>query len=707
MQELDYKILESGGSVYHGSTILKSMQNNSTPLIDLLVREAIQNSNDAAIDINKEYYSVSFTTGKFDDSAFNSLFPENIRNELNSRAMCDDSNSSVLHNDFIEIRDTKTCGLSGGVTAKVKAKEKHGHFAKLIYDCGIEQEEETSGGSWGFGKSVYYRTSDVGIVIFYSRTKVNDKLESRLIVTLVENQKDVQSVLDKQNEYSAGKAWFGDKDPTPGRDEVLPIVDETRIAQILSMFKLPAFGEDITGTAVIIPYINKDKLLNTILPEDGEEADEEGTTVRLIDDDSRASYTWARDFEEYLRLCIQKWYAPKLQNIDLCLLGTKFLKAYVNGNLLRNDDLSSDYRFRMHPFFKAVQDLYTAAYAASRKKDFKPKKTSFCGIETKPVVVRNYCNDGEVIGHVAILKIKKEAIDQGGTNPYAFLRKFSPAERKKSVVLMYAREPGMIIDYVTSGDWISGISNEDADDHYLLAFFVPDTEKRMKNSANISSQFHGKRLGKYLKACEASDHMEWKDRDNMFLVERLKDNTRKVIKNVVTPQVTTTGVDETCKLAVGLGRVFSKHFIQGGRSRGNNSTDSSGRGKQHKDFVFMITSTRFLSEGEMAVAFETSIPNGLKSFIISICVEAGDKWLSPESWEKNVGITYPLAFSKNQTGDCDGNFSLVRVTDTKVQVTTTVFDEPLKGEVIMSAIDRTYHFKLVTSKEKGDKNDGK
>ena len=262
MSELHYKILESGGSIFHGSTILKSMQNDSVPPIDLLVREAIQNSNDAAIGIGEKYYSVSFNTGSFDACAFNSLFPENIRNELNSRD---------LHNNFIEIRDTKTCGLSGGMTAKIRSKEKHGHFAKLVYDCGIEQEEETSGGSWGFGKSVYYRTSAVGIVIFYSRTKVNEKLESRLIVTLVENERDAQSLLDKQNAYAAGKAWFGDKDSTPGSDEVLPIVDEARIAEVLSYFKLLPFGTDEAGTSVIIPYINKQELLSSILPKDTED----------------------------------------------------------------------------------------------------------------------------------------------------------------------------------------------------------------------------------------------------------------------------------------------------------------------------------------------------------------------------------------------------------------------------------------------------
>ena len=698
MSELHYKILESGGSIFHGSTILKSMQNDSVSPIDLLVREAIQNSNDAAIDIGEKYYSVSFHTGNLDAYAFNSLFPENIRNELNSRK---------LHNDFIEIRDTKTCGLSGGTTAKIKSKEKHGHFAKLVYDCGIEQEEETSGGSWGFGKSVYYRTSAVGIVIFYSRTKVNDKLESRLIVTLVENERDEQSLLDKQNAYAAGKAWFGDKDPISGSDEVLPIVDEARIAEILSFFNLAPFGTDESGTSVIIPYIDKQELLSSILPKDTEDADEDGNIGRLISADDRASYTWATDFEEYLRLCIQKWYAPKLQNADLVSINAKFLKASVNGIALRNDNLSADYKTHMRPFFKAVQELYTAAYAAASGYDnFSPKKSTFSGITTKPVVVRNYCDGGEKIGYVATLKVQKQIIDQGGTDPYAFLRKFTPAERKNSVILMYTREPGMVIDYMTSGDWVSGIPNEDSDDHYLLAFFVPSTEKTMKNENHILPKFRGGRLGKYLKACEVSDHMAWKDRDGMWLVERLKSSVQRTVKEVVAPQPPAPGTDDNCKLAISLGRTLLSNLSK--KSNRNSKTPAGEPGgKLYKDFVFRINGTRFVSEGEMAIAFESTIPSTLKSFVISINVEAENSWLSPEKWKKSIGITFPFTFSKHQAGDPQSRLALTSLSETQLQVTTDAFGELHQGEILISATDRKYRFKLVTLKETEDKNDGK
>ena len=46
---LDKKILELTQSVSYGSVTLKSLQNDNIPELDLLVREAIQNSSDASL----------------------------------------------------------------------------------------------------------------------------------------------------------------------------------------------------------------------------------------------------------------------------------------------------------------------------------------------------------------------------------------------------------------------------------------------------------------------------------------------------------------------------------------------------------------------------------------------------------------------------------------------------------------------------------
>ena len=58
------EIAEPGKMTQSGSSLLRLIQNNSTPLIDLLIRESIQNSLDAAKD-SVDYVNMEFKTGSF------------------------------------------------------------------------------------------------------------------------------------------------------------------------------------------------------------------------------------------------------------------------------------------------------------------------------------------------------------------------------------------------------------------------------------------------------------------------------------------------------------------------------------------------------------------------------------------------------------------------------------------------------------------
>ena len=68
---LDKKILELTQSVSYGSVTLKSLQNDNIPELDLLVREAIQNSSDASLKQDGDSFTVKFNTGFFNPAQFN------------------------------------------------------------------------------------------------------------------------------------------------------------------------------------------------------------------------------------------------------------------------------------------------------------------------------------------------------------------------------------------------------------------------------------------------------------------------------------------------------------------------------------------------------------------------------------------------------------------------------------------------------------
>ena len=218
----------------------------------------------------------------------------------------------------------------------------------MIYDTGKRQTQTGAGGNWGFGKSVYYRVG-IGIVIFYSRIKKDDGYESRLIVTMVEDEEKPDSFLRKLNSRSAGKAWWGIRDPND-KSELLPITDDDHdfIENVLDVFGLKPFKNHETGTSIIIPYINPQKLLDDIIPNEAE-----------IDEGVKQNFkaVYGSRIEDYLRLAIQKWYCPKIHNRklkDYCD-DKKWLLASVN-----NDPITKDV---LLPFFNLVQELYTTSIA--------------------------------------------------------------------------------------------------------------------------------------------------------------------------------------------------------------------------------------------------------------------------------------------------------------------------------------------------------
>lgn len=246
--------------VSYGSGALKALQNDNIPELDLLVREAIQNSSDAAINQPYNSCNINFTQGNFSPEAFNAMLPD-ICHILNRRYATETA-------DYLEIRDYKTSGLTGPILQKDLDPNDHGNYFKLVFDTGKEQTNSSAGeagGSWGYGKSVYYRVG-IGLVIFYTQIKEDDVMKSRLIISLIENETDDDAILKEVTKNAVGRAWWGKK-LNESDEEILPLTDETEIQKVLDVFSIKKFSPTQTGTSIIIPYIDKDRLLRGIFPD--------------------------------------------------------------------------------------------------------------------------------------------------------------------------------------------------------------------------------------------------------------------------------------------------------------------------------------------------------------------------------------------------------------------------------------------------------
>lgn len=319
------------GTAY-GSSSLKAAQNQSLPCMDLLVREAIQNSSDAALEVypGEKCVKIDFNTGNFVPHRFNALLSD-VSHFLDRDFPGEEAR-------FLEIRDSKTSGLTGPLCSE-EIEGDHGNYYKLIFDTGKKQTKEKSGGNWGYGKSAYF-LAGIGLVVFYSRIRNGEKgYESRLIVCCVEHEDDQRGILHRANPKTTGKAWWGrlkkKRSDTfiPGRvkNEILPLTDEKEIAEFLDIFGLAPFGDSETGTSIIIPYIDEEDLLKDVyVLHDAEKNSPEAKLKKKYRD------LYARSLDDYLFLAVQRWYAPKLDNRDLtpAFPGEKILNVSINGEPL-------------------------------------------------------------------------------------------------------------------------------------------------------------------------------------------------------------------------------------------------------------------------------------------------------------------------------------------------------------------------------------
>lgn len=613
---LDIKILKTDYSVSYGSVTLKSLQNDNVPELDLLVREAIQNSSDAALgETDADSYVVNFNTGVFKPAEFNSLVTD-LEDVLNQKFSTESA-------DFLEIRDTKTSGLTGPIRKKDIKKDDHGNFFKLIYDTGKQQTAATAGGNWGFGKSVYYRVG-IGMVIFYSRIKTDSGYENRMIFTLVEKEDaegNDEPLLNQIEPNSAGKAWWGIKD---GKD-LLPLTDMEKIQSVLDVFHIKPFKEKQTGTSIIIPYINTEALLNGIIPVEAE-----------IQDDVRDHFisAWTSTLPDYLTLCIQKWYAPKIHNRNLKkFCKNKWLHVSVQDKPIRKQDMCR--------FFRLAQDLYTAALAQTYSYSGYTSE-EFPQIKTIPVKINSYFESKTIAGYVAVAKITKAELYDESTafSPYDYIGMFERDGGLNDPIMMYARDPGMIIEYAVTGDWVKSMTVPGNPDDFLFAFFVPTTDAVIKHDLAVP-QFAGRKLGEYLRTCEASDHMGWRDQVKMQIVLRIQKNCINKINKFIKDSQKNNLEGTPSKLSNKLGMNLLPKLGYGKKPKGGNGGGPGGGGKAVKKVDFQIMSQSIRGD-EIEMEFVLKLSHEKRKATVSVMIASEVGWIDAASWENDIGTDFPI-----------------------------------------------------------------
>ncbi|MCC5610768.1 hypothetical protein LC612_29485 [Nostoc sp. CHAB 5834] len=181
----------------------------------VLAREAIQNSVDAKAE-GTDKVSVNFVgkalTGKdkvqfLSASGLDQLVPRYVDLKLKEPNALEVLNQDSAALNLLYIEDKGTTGLQGD---PADPDSKFYRFLLSLGDGGKEHDEHGTGGSYGYGKSVYSSSSNILTIWAYSRTKDDAGGEVTLLFGCGYFRKHKLG-----SSHFTGRAWFGE-DQTVG-----------------------------------------------------------------------------------------------------------------------------------------------------------------------------------------------------------------------------------------------------------------------------------------------------------------------------------------------------------------------------------------------------------------------------------------------------------------------------------------------------------
>lgn len=482
-------VLGNSAMSISGSSLKRQIQNTSLSNLDLIVRESIQNIMDARLPESRKA-CVDFIIGSCDRRELDAIFKgisDSLRKIPGTEA------------DYLAVKDSCTTGLTGPLTHKeILNLNDCGNLRKLIYEICKPQQGEGKGGSWGIGKTVYFRAG-IGIVLYYSRIKTAYGYESRLAASLIEDESGNCLVKSAPTlgggKLYTGVAWWGDIDTDKNP---MPITDDKEILEILEIFGIEEFTDDETGTCIIIPYINKDELVHDANRQDSPMM----SNIPL---------------DRYIKLIAQRWYFPILDNN---IPSVPYLEFKVNGSRLRPQDWK--------PLFRKYQELYNRSFSADKNNNIRilnqlhtPCAGYLMWNTENRTTLQMTAPNNELSPYLLIGKGDSSMNDD------------ADAMSGNAPIVCFCRQPGMIVNYATeSSDWTLRVPNS-ASDEYVIAIFRLNSDNKLKNRYNVT-------LEEYVRKAEPADHMRWEDSrssdQNYTIVERIKRGVSNKLSNELKPK---------------------------------------------------------------------------------------------------------------------------------------------------------------------------
>lgn len=612
------EIAEHGRMSESGSSLLRLIQNQDMPLLDLFVRESVQNSLDAACE-GKSFVNVDIAIKNFVPKELNKHL-EGIADKLNARYP-----ASKGQCKSIVVRDFNTVGLTGPVRYEDVKGQDFGNCLKLIYEICKPQTTEGAGGSWGLGKTIYFRIG-IGLVLYYSRINEKGKYKSRLAACLVEDERKRNSLIPASSGVKRGIAWWGE--PIRREKTTVPIENEREIKKILSVFGISPYLDTETGTTIIIPYINETNLLQGVYEKN---------------EDAESKPYWASSIADYLKVAFQRWYSPRILN-------TQFNGAYLNPSVNSEKIKITS----MMSLFKTVRELYIFASEGHLPED---SLIADSGVPCKvdDIHVREVFIPGtSSAGKFAYMKLNQAQLKmlapENEKSPYQQItNRTVHMDNGNTPIVMFTRKPGMIVGYDFEGAWTHRMPRS-IDTEYIIGLFIANSGNKLKDI--LSPDNNNLSLEEYIRQGEKADHASWSDRNIGGTNPRVISKVQNGIINTISKNYKEKPMDVVERTNLGLSHALANILLPSAGFGKSASANPPGHTPPKPLRPTRNTSTLFLrsqphfSGKDVTLDFELGMAK--RSAAISLLVVTDYKKIGADEWESadSIGNVFPLEIVK-------------------------------------------------------------
>jgi hypothetical protein len=519
---LDRKVKTLDALTYTGETALRLLMAADTPGIDLLVRESIQNSLDASVQAIGSV-SVEFKYAQFHAKTLRGILDDETVDGL-SRIHPGTSTS-------LYVRDVGTVGLSGPPLLRTLSQDdREGNYLKLCFSMGAAQDQEGAGGSWGFGKTVFFRACHAP-VMFYSRFKEGNDYRERLIFYIIEDPGQEDALTRRKvAPASTGFAWWG---VASNENDILPCESDAEITDILCRLgNIPRFAGEETGTLIFMPCLRR-----------------EGQMPAVLDPSENAPYWISRnpsptikDFEEYTKVTIQRWYATRIDNPSFADGEKPYLIAKVGSEEVGS---AGD---PMLPLPRLMRHLYDVATGMKVNDQ----------VIVNEIKLQNTFINGSSAGKLAAIRVAPDDPILGMTPPENYPTPIVQAggyefndQSGTQPILAMTRKPGMIVAYENHGDWVQSI-NPDPEGHHLIALFI------LRSDALMTDRYRSSTLEEEVRLNEPAAHDRWLSGtgcggERLRLVENIRLGVQKAINRHFYPTKPPETVERDSNMATIVG----------------------------------------------------------------------------------------------------------------------------------------------------------